>query len=35
MPRADAITLRQLRSLAAVAQLGSMTAAGKDLGLTA
>lgn len=35
MPRQDAITLRQLRALAAVDRLGSMTAAGKELGLTA
>ncbi|MEZ5799020.1 MAG: LysR substrate-binding domain-containing protein [Paracoccaceae bacterium] len=35
MPRSDALTLRQLRALAAVARLGSLTAAGKELGLTA
>lgn len=34
MPRQNAITLRQLRALAAVARLGSMTSAGKELGLT-
>lgn len=35
MPRSEAITLRQLRALVAVGRLGSMTAAGKHLGLTA
>jgi LysR family transcriptional regulator, low CO2-responsive transcriptional regulator len=35
MLRPDAVTLRQLRALAAVSRLGSMTAAGKELGLTA
>ena len=35
MTRSDAITLRQLRALVAVGRLGSMTAAGKHLGLTA
>jgi len=34
MHRADAVTLRQLRALSAVARLGSLTAAGKELGLT-
>lgn len=34
MPRVDAITLRQLRILAAVASNGSLTAAGERLGLT-
>ncbi|MES2550263.1 MAG: LysR family transcriptional regulator [Pseudomonadota bacterium] len=35
MSRSDSITLRQLRALVAVGRLGSMTAAGKHLGLTA
>lgn len=35
MPRLDAITLRQLRALAAVAETGSITAAAERLGLTA
>lgn len=34
MSHESSITLRQLRALAAVARLGSMTAAGKELGLT-
>ncbi|WP_290687340.1 MULTISPECIES: LysR family regulator CbbR [unclassified Haematobacter] len=34
MPRVDAVTLRQLRILAAVASNGSLTAAGERLGLT-
>jgi len=34
MPRMDAVTLKQLRALKAVAEAGSMTAAGAALGLT-
>jgi molybdate transport repressor ModE-like protein len=34
MARLDAITLRQLRALSAIARTGSMTAAGRELGLT-
>lgn len=34
MPKAEAITLRQLRALSAVAKLGTLTAAGRALGLT-
>ena len=34
MPRMDAVTLKQLRALKAVAETGSMTAAGSVLGLT-
>lgn len=34
MPRPDAVTLRQLRALAAVAETGSMTAAAERMGLT-
>lgn len=34
MPRTDSITLRQLRALVEIARLGSMTAAGRKLGLT-
>lgn len=35
MPKLDAVTLRQLRALAAVAETGSLAAAGERLGLTA
>ncbi len=34
MPKLDAVTLRQLRALAAVAETGSLAAAGERLGLT-
>ncbi|MGV6872025.1 LysR family transcriptional regulator [Pseudochelatococcus sp. B33] len=34
MPRADAVTLRQLRALIAVAETGSITAAAERMGLT-
>lgn len=34
MPKLDAVTLRQLRALAAVAETGSIAAAGERLGLT-